>query len=190
MSEATVANLSESIIINGLTRSCETLSFFLKQKVELTNINLSRNQNTLGLVLKEAIEHKDILLTTEIIGEMKGVCYFMLNMDESKFLIGKNLTDINPDDPVNKSLTEAFLLELDNIITASVITEFSNALAIKMYGGVPKILLLSEGSLKVSNINSPNMESLGFNCSYKIDGVNFSPRFIWFFEARMKELTK
>ena len=188
MNDTKIANLTENIIMNGLRRSCESLGFFLKQKVELTNVYLSQSPKTFGVNLKEAVTQKDILLSTEIIGEMKGFCYFMLNLEESKLLITKNFSGIDLDDPKNLVMTEAFLLELDNIITASVITEFSNALSLKIYGGVPKMLLLSRDGLNVSGINSPDMEAIGFNCSYKINGVNFSPRFLWFFEEKMRNL--
>ena len=62
---------------------------------------------------------------------MKGKSFFLLNYEEVDELI-KHCK-------VPNSMKDAFLLEIDNMLAAAVITIFSNYCDLKMYGGVPQI---------------------------------------------------
>ncbi|MBL6447107.1 hypothetical protein JMN32_12365 [Fulvivirga sp. 29W222] len=82
-------------------------------------------------------KQKFTILRTKIFGETNGESLLILSESERKFINSKSpipaSTSVSIDEP-------EFLLELDNIISASTITEISNSLNISIYGGVPDLL--------------------------------------------------
>jgi len=72
------------------------------------------------------------LITTDIMGEVTGKSYLFLSEEEFN-----QLTANIPGGASGMSFKEEFLKELDNIISAAVITALANNLQKKMYGSVP-----------------------------------------------------
>ncbi|MBY0426214.1 MAG: hypothetical protein K2Q22_11300, partial [Cytophagales bacterium] len=84
----------------------------------------------------------------------------------------------------NQALNEAFLLEIDNIISASVITELSNALNLRIYGDVPKLFKVNSKELidfMSSKIEKHDPSSMIFgNTTFQFDKQDsVHPQFIW-----------
>ena len=78
------------------------------------------------------------LLTTEVIGELKGksfLCFTQQEVDtlSSVAFPNKAIGEITP------SMVSALLLELDNMLSARVITQIANILDIKIFGDVPEL---------------------------------------------------
>lgn len=178
----------EQLIKKGLERSCESLAFFLKEKVELETLDYSVTELHVLQGIAD-FKDKDIILHSEIIGQYGGQCYFLLNRSEANLLFSKNVPNGDPEG-AHKLIFEALLLEMDNIITASVVTEFSNYLKIKIFGGVPGIFFSKDKS-KLEEIlmkMDTSSYSFGFNCRYKIHGIEFSPRFLWALDSKFPDL--
>jgi len=186
METTTAYSIHNMLIQNGLERSCESLGFFLKQKIHLEQICFPQSGALNVNDLKSSVNEKDIVLYSQIIGEIKGACYFLLNREEADLILSKSFPGMDLADAKNKTITDAFLLELDNIITASVVTEFSNKLKIKLFGGVPQIHFKGAEHDPMPVLSGGY--AIDFNCSYKLDDYNFSPRFIWFFEKKFIEI--
>ena len=89
------------------------------------------------------IDHgSDYLVTTEIFGDVTGKSYLFLTEDEFQIL-----TAIIPQSPDPKvDFKKEFLKEVDNILSASVITRLANELRVKMYGDVPRLIESSGGT--------------------------------------------
>ncbi len=89
-------------------------------------------------------------------------------------------------------MSDGIMLEVDNIISASVITQFSNLLKIKIHGGVPSL----------EKVSYPEMESLvqeqmdkerfliNFRTSFESTKANFNPEFVWLFDNEFIECIK
>ncbi len=75
----------------------------------------------------------NLLITTDIFGDLKGKSYLFLSHKEVELLT--TTISVGKDPQVN--LKEEFLKEVDNILSASVITKLSNELKFKMYGDIP-----------------------------------------------------
>jgi hypothetical protein len=167
-----------TLIQKGLSRSCTSLSFFLKDEVELETLRYSDGK-------KDSIDpdylslNKEIILYSDIIGQLKGKCFFKLDRNEANLLFSKNFPLAEGATP-DKEMFDGFLLEIDNIITASVITEFSNSLNVKAFGGVPNIVYLNDSNKnELLKMESPEAYCINFTCQYKMKDIAFSPVFLW-----------
>jgi chemotaxis protein CheY-P-specific phosphatase CheC len=74
-----------------------------------------------------------LLLTTEIFGDVFGKSYLILSQHDFDVLT----RNINQSKDPNVNFHHEFLKEVDNILSAAVITKLSNKLKMKMYGDIP-----------------------------------------------------
>jgi len=83
----------------------------------------------------------------------------------------------------------AFLLEVDNIISASVITQFSNILKHKMHGDVPALQVLNENSLNdyISHHLNQDSQIINFKVNFTSSHLHFCPEFFWLFNKSFIE---
>ena len=78
-------------------------------------------------------------------------------------------------------MLDALLLEMDNIIAASVITQFSNIFKFKVHGGVPGIkrIKVSELTPTVKNMSKNPSYLLYFKSNFNTYSMNINPEFVW-----------
>jgi hypothetical protein len=187
MDKPITVDFNEELVKRGLECSCESLGFFLREKVELETLRFSDAGVAELHVLREG-NGKEIILHSEIIGQVGGQCFFLLNLEEANMLFKRNFT-AGTTTP-QKQIFEAFLLELDNIITASVVTEFANHLQLKIFGGIPSIFYREDENKlqEVMKKTEGDLYSINFKCRYKIQGIEFSPMFFWVLESKFPEI--
>lgn len=121
----------------------------------------------------------DLLLTTEVFGELTGKSYLLI--PETDYA---TLTKTTPDSDIPQfSFKDEFAKELDNILSAAVITELSNELKLKIYGDVPILVGKVAGDLKdiiLSDFSTETNEifvtAIGFTLE---DNPTFNPAFVW-----------
>jgi chemotaxis protein CheY-P-specific phosphatase CheC len=181
------------IIDKGLEKACESMSFFMHEKIthhisdfemELSN-KLKRND--------EGKEAKITLLVTDLMGELKGSCYLILSEEETDELIKVALPEEIRNDPAKlATMKDAILLEVDNIISASTISIFSNLLKFKMFGGVPRILYVTSDELKdiISDSSVTDKLLLSFKTEFHSSKTDFQPEFLWSLEPKFFEGVK
>ena len=132
---------------------------------------------------------------TDIIGEYSGKSYFLLCEKDANTLfslcLGKNSD--------NEELRIAMLKEFDNIIAASVITQFANTLHAEIYGDVPRFennikekisRMLYKDAVSDQKISGHDGESLfALTCStFSLEGIdNFRAKFIWILPIEFTE---
>jgi len=178
-------SIAKEIIAQGLAKAAESLSFFMKESITLkeTDFDISNDKN----VFIRTVSHAENLyvLRTEMKGELKGVCYLVFNKEEKdeicKAALPKDIVD-NPEKL--KSMEEPLLLEVDNIIAASVVTQISNHLKKKVYGDVPSLLAMSSDVLKSKIIEQmqPDKFIIGFQTEFISSKSHFHPEFFWILE--------
>jgi chemotaxis protein CheY-P-specific phosphatase CheC len=76
------------------------------------------------------------LITTEIFGDIPGKSYLYLSQTDFDHLT-HSIPDINQG---TANLRDEFVKELDNILSAAVITKLSNELKCRMFGNVPVLV--------------------------------------------------
>ncbi|WPP53117.1 chemotaxis protein CheC [Catalinimonas niigatensis] len=131
--------LARQIIDAGYQNAAKSFSLVLRQKIEIaiSEIEVTKAEPSYGRVLKAG--QNITMLTTKIIGEVGGKSFLLLNEQERAAIYSACLSS-QKDEEVRKTMQEAILKEIDNIVSATVITEFSNALGFSIYGDVPQLM--------------------------------------------------
>lgn len=174
---------ANSIINAGLTSAAESLSFFMKEKIVakeimVNDLNMGNDDN-----LTTRYDKKAYLLITEVVGELTGLCCLVFDDAEVLQLQQKALPNEVLNNPTMLAeMQEAILLEVDNIIAASVITQFANLLKRKMHGSVPQLKILD--SIELKNFINKSVENqahiINFKTTFVSSVKSFNPLFIWF----------
>ena len=128
------------------------------------------------------------ILVTQIIGDISGKSFLIFSSDESKEIFQALKLSIS-----NDALKEAFLLEIDNIISASVIAELSNALHLEIYGDVPRLVKIHSVELldfmrREMSSDDP-MSTIFCNATFQFDSKeSVHPQFIWKLSNKVFEM--
>ncbi len=126
----------EEIINLGYQRAANSFSSLTGQNIttENTDFDLCTDHDHL---VKNFDHIKDLtVVQTDVIGQLSGASYLIFNNEEKKAISQMSLAAFGSSASIEES---AVLKEIDNIISASVITELSNALNVNMYGDVPQL---------------------------------------------------
>jgi chemotaxis protein CheY-P-specific phosphatase CheC len=134
---------------------------------------------------RESREGTDLMLTTEIFGDLSGKSYLLLSVDELAWLTSK----IPGHASQQENMTEEYIKEVNNILSASVITWLSNHLESKIYGNVP--VLAGKVTRRMEDIIHEDFR--GFSEEVYINSVSFSienhpevhPAFVWVIDTRL-----
>ena len=114
-------------------------------------------------------------------GELKGECFLVFNEHEVEQLLQVSLPASILENPDAKAeMCEAILLELDNIVAASVITQLSNILKYSVYGNVPQLNVME--SIEISSFfkRKEGFKNLFcFKADFITENVSLQPTFIW-----------
>jgi len=183
-------DVAKEIINIGLGKAADSLSFFSQQKVMIRSSEL---------ILKNTADAKDLskktgnnihVLTTDIVGELSGVCYLIFNEKEVNKLLKISLpASILEDEEQKLVMSDAILKEADNIISASVITQFANLLKFNIHGGIPEMDIMSEDKVMPFLLSRAKESKffLQISAQFQTEEVDFSPEFVWFLDAKFIE---
>lgn len=124
------------IMNEGFHRASDAFSSFIGKSVKIANTQsvLVRHANDFSCISEE--KGDIVVLVTKLIGDLSGKSYLILNANESAEIIRITSESFGF---VSDKLADALLMEIDNIISASVISELSNGLEIEVYGDVPQL---------------------------------------------------
>jgi len=171
----------------GLAKAAQSLEQILKTSMETNPVSFGVNTVN-GLpeycTKKEGKVH---LLKTHIIGDIKGMCYLVFSEDEVVKIHNKCLPPeiLSNNSPESRLIKLEMLTEVDNIVTASVITQFANYLKLKIYGHVPSLhIKKGEEVNKYIQAESIVMSStVQFRSYFYAEELDISPEFIWLLEG-------
>lgn len=119
------------------------------------------------------------LLTTQIFGDVNGKSYLFLPDAALDILTSTIPSACNS----SMNFKEEFIKELNNILSAAVITKLSNLLAKKMFGDVPELIGKVKGHLNdiIHDDFSDELDEVYINSIYfsleNHNGIN--PLFVW-----------
>lgn len=190
-----IQNVLRKIVHNGLENACLAFSSFIKRTVKINQENLVILMGDFDIdSLINRTPGKQYVLSTNLIGELRGSSYLFFSDNEAD-----EIFNYSPSKGVDKQqvdlFKEEFLKEIDNILSATVITAFSNCLDIQAYGGVPKIEYLNRKEIKERfdhqlSVNKDSKELfLVATSSFIIDGKSeLQPYFIWRLEEKIIDL--
>ena len=117
-------------------------------------------------------------------GELAGKSYLIFNKHEADEIHGACMPP-KDNEQAKMMETEAILMELDNILSAAVITEFSNYLGVSIYGDVPHLSRTSHHDL-VDKLTHDLKDTGKEDCFIMADtefvsenNSKLRPQFIW-----------
>lgn len=177
---------ARKIVNQGLFKAAESLSFFMKETISLDGLDYSFNKPSNPADFTSKKGENIHLLITEVIGELKGVCCLIFSNEEADRLREAALSpEITSNPEIMAEMSDGILLEVDNIISASVITQFSNILKHKIHGGVPKLKKLNNEGINqyVKSKLEDDMFIISFNTHFVSAHLDFSPQFLWLFDS-------
>src|SRR5688572_16824213 len=163
---------SFSKLVNGSVRVTDTSCIVLPHRGDLTGV--AEESGNL------------IVVTTQIIGRVSGKSFLVFSEREIHEIFKSLGTK-------NRILEEAFLLEIDNIISASVISGLSNALSIEVYGDVPQLTHIQASALhgfirsEVSREDSSHMVCSRATLHFE-HTRDVHPQFIWKINSKVLDI--
>jgi len=180
-------NFVVHVLNTGFERAADSFSRLIGKKVRITHSPavLLHHNNDFECISEERGDL--FVLTTQIIGEITGKSFLIFSEEESQeiFKILGNQS--------SAQLQEAFLKEIDNIISASVISDLSNALGIEVYGDVPQLLRLHSSQLREfmnKESHHDGSSSMIFsNATFHFEkGDQVHPQFIWRISSKVFDM--
>lgn len=173
--------IAGDIINVGLSKAADSLSFFTKEKVNLSesDIQIKDKLPTPGFA-KEG--EQIILLTTQIRGDMEGFCYLIFNDEEADKLAKISLPEsMYNNKEMLPEMRREILLEADNIITASVVTQFSNLFQKNMHGYIPLYKQGTKAEIEnsIKESTADNNFFLHFKAHLDSSNSEIVPEFLW-----------
>jgi chemotaxis protein CheY-P-specific phosphatase CheC len=164
-------NIILGILQNGFERAAFSFSGIILNRVTVSgtviqgneHVSLSDNQGEL------------FVLTTQLMGDLAGKSYLILDFSASQEIKASmgHLT---------RELHEAALLEIDNIVSAAVISDLSNALGIELYGDVPHLQKIHSSQLRhfMQSEGKNNGPMIFAKATFTINGTEkIGSQFIW-----------
>ncbi|SDK42227.1 hypothetical protein SAMN05421823_102694 [Catalinimonas alkaloidigena] len=133
-------DIVQQLIRMGLQSAIDAFGSFTAGNAPLHTESVQCNTATLP---PYRTQEDIIVLTTAIKGALKGHCHLIFSAPEARQLLAHACPNADPADEI----AQAFLLELDNIVTASIVTHFANLLDTHLYGDVPQWTQLTADAL-------------------------------------------
>jgi chemotaxis protein CheY-P-specific phosphatase CheC len=184
---------ARNIISAGLVKAAESLSFFMNETITLNEVDQDDQFSVHAIEIEKKNQSNIHLMITKVIGELNVVCCLIFSEEEADQLRNTALPPEVLNSPeMMAEMSDGIMLEVDNIISASVITQFSNMLKVKIYGGVPALRKVDSVELENYLQNEINNELylISFKTKFKSSHVSFAPEFIWLFDNTFVESIK
>lgn len=189
-------DVAKEVVNIGLSRAADSFSSILKQKALFLDHRVCIEKI---IELNHMINKQDTdlySLITEIRGQMNGVCFLLFTQEEADLLKRACLPESMHSPEHMKEMGDALLLEIDNMISAAVVTEFANVMDLMIYGDVPQLHQLSRDAT-LEKINSYSTEYeyyISFKAKLETENnVLLEPEFVWLlgkdFANEVKKLT-
>jgi len=179
------------LMSRGLEKAADSFSRFINRKMLLAQSNtiLIEPNKTSPYVSDE--KGNLTLLTTDIIGEVSGRSYLILSDREREEICYA----VSPQLRLRAEIEEAMLLEIDNIISASVIGQLANELNIEVYGDVPSLQYVKAENVQNALSCGTKHESpsgiILCNATFVLsDHHQIHPQFIWKFSTKIFDQIK
>lgn len=172
--------VAKMVINLSLANAAESFSKLAKEKVSLQKVEIppTTPANDLHHTIKS--DEKLFVLNTEVIGDLPATSYLIFTPENGRCMTQLVMRD---QENISEEFQQAMLLEADNILTASVVSQFSNFFKVNIYGDVPSLTRWSK--IQTEQKLNEKMEEYGFRVSFKTafisENFNISPEFIWIF---------
>ncbi|MCP4458547.1 MAG: hypothetical protein GY816_11070 [Cytophagales bacterium] len=185
--------IATKLIFDGLSMAKSSMEQILQSPITIEKIDYDNaNEGAQRLYSDDAGSVH--LIKTELMGDLKGTSHLIFSETEVNKLYKACLPEKVIFDDSNEStiMKLGFLSEIDNMVAAAVITEFSNFLGIEIYGQVPtlKVLEASEVNKYLEEDSREYDSVVHFKAVFEGKELDVSPDFIWSFQNKFVDKIK
>ena len=184
--------VATKLIFDGLSMAKSSMEQVLQSPITIEKIDYDgSNKKTGQSYSKGGSVH---LIKTELMGELKGTSHLIFSEEEVNKLYKACLPEsvVFDDSKESAIMKVGFLSEIDNMVAAAVITEFSNFLDIEIYGQVPslKVLDSSEVDGYLADESKEYDSVIHFKAVFHGEELDISPDFVWVFQNKIVDKIK
>ena len=171
-------DIAEKIVNIALAHAAESFSKLANKSITLHSIEIPLEKSFDDRIDSQLNTSEELnVLITYIKGEFSAASYLIFTKDAGE-VVSKMLS---PGTKVSEEFIDAMLLEVDNILTASVVTQLSNFFDVDIYGDVPDLKKLNKK--ETEELIQESMKSYpirySFKTSFMADDFSVFPHFIW-----------
>ncbi|MEM9895709.1 MAG: hypothetical protein AAF789_05020 [Bacteroidota bacterium] len=175
--------VATKLIFDGLSMAKATMEQILQSPISIDQIDYKSPE--LALEKYNQSLQQVHLIRTDLMGELKGTSHLIFSEEEVEKMYKACLPDkvVNDDSKEASIMKLGFLTEIDNMVSAAVITQFSNFLGVEIYGMVPTLKVMKANELNnYIESESSDLESMiHFKAIFNGKELDISPDFIWIF---------
>jgi chemotaxis protein CheY-P-specific phosphatase CheC len=170
-------DIAKEIIQIGLSKAADALSFFVKDRVLVRPVDLRIGGDPAPMAPEVTTGARMFLLGTELKGAIAGSAYLLFNEEDVAFM--------RDSQPMGAIGDEPLMLEVANILTAMVVTQFANILDKVMYGYVPYLEVLRDHDVaaRLKEVVPHGHAAVQFSATFYTDRIRLQPKFVWYLEA-------
>ena len=142
----TELDIIKEIISIAFSKSADSFALMAKQRILISYADLKFWQPP-KVFINGNHDPKEVLMmvVSDIEGDLKGKILLLFNKTDRKNIVRSCMNMEYSEDEEFREMEKAFLLEFGNIITGTIVTQFSNIFNLKMHGKVP---LMRSGLIK------------------------------------------
>ncbi len=179
-------DVAVEMINRGLDRAAVSLKMILNSSIEVTNVDFDITVLDDETQYSNKKDDRIHILRTELAGELRGICHLIFTSEEVDKIHKKCLPEryVNSDSEDAQVMRLELLKEIDNIMAASVITEFANSLDVGIYGNVPSLHIMEANEVnKYIHAESVTLSPLiQFSSVFHTGEIDIKSDFIWLLE--------
>jgi chemotaxis protein CheY-P-specific phosphatase CheC len=168
------------VMNKGFGRAATSFSQMINRPVSFAHSSTVIVQSVREFSYTPEDEGKVMVLTTGMIGEIRGKSFLIISEQEQKEICQA----VSPSQPLSVQYQQALLLEIDNIVSASVISQIANDFSVQIYGDVPMMKFMESADIRkylCEYLESENSGSIILcNTTFLIGNQkHIHPQFIW-----------
>lgn len=186
--------IASKLVFDGMSMAKRSMEQILQSPIIMEKIDYSGDDHV-PLPKYQTLGDQSVhVIRTNLIGELKGTSHLIFSEDEVAKVFKACLPEsiIQSDSPESKMMKMGFLTEMDNMMAAAVITEFSNFLGLEIYGHVPTLEVV-----KARTINEFLKKEAGefdsiihFKAMFHGKELDIAPDFVWIFQEEFVDKIK
>lgn len=184
--------VATKLIFEGLSMAKASMEQILESPINIEKVEYGTSD--MDLTKFGQNESEVHVIKTELMGELKGTSHLIFSETEVNKLYQSCLPASIANDDSNEStiMKLGFLTEIDNMVSAAVITEFSNHLGVEIYGNVPslKVIKANEIAGYLDEESSELEQIIHFKAVFEGKELDISPDFIWVFHNKFVDKIK
>lgn len=178
--------IASRLVFDGLSMAKKSMEQILQIPIKMEKVDYSENGSSPLAHYSGSEEESVHIVKTELMGELKGISHLIFKEDEVRKIYSACLpaSIIESESPESKMMKMGFLTEVDNMMAAAVITEFSNFLGLEIYGQVPSLNVLkaSEVDEFLAKESGDFQSVIHFKAIFHGEELDIAPDFIWLFQ--------